>query len=479
MCAVQQTALTFFFTIRKSSCGTNGPLSPVAGPAPIIPKSALLKRLLLRILGLLILTGISIIALSWYFALVPVSPPAEDAFSPQIIAQGQMLAGIGNCAACHTVKGGNSLAGGLGMETPFGKLYSTNITPDPSTGIGSYSQVAFKRAMTQGVRRDGAHLFPVFPYTHFTTVNDADLTALYAFLMTQPPVIAPARDNTVPFPLNVRAFQAIWKQLYFVEGPLPTNAAKSLDWNRGRYLAEGLAHCASCHTPRNTLGAERPYAAYFGADIDGWYAPALTSANTAPLPWTEAELFVYLRNGATALHGVAVGPMSQVVHEGLAQSSDADLHALATYYADLNASATAAVNTDEVLAGVMQKSAQSSGLQNDRGATLYLAACASCHANIAGSPALLRPELGLNSALTAAEPTNFIWVILRGVGRDEGIPSVIMPGFAEALSDTEVAELSAYLRRRTALPAWKNLDASIALARKSSALNGPISHFVK
>lgn len=432
----------------------------------------MIKRLLLGLAGLLIVAGIAVIALSWHFPIAPVAPPVAGAFSQQIVAQGAVLAGVGNCAACHTVKGGPSFAGGFGIDTPFGKLYSTNITPDLSTGIGNWSQAAFKRAMTQGVRRDGAHLFPAFPYTHFTTVSDADLTALYAFLMTRPPVIAQARENTVPFPLNVRAFQAVWKQLYFKEGALPTNAAKSLDWNRGRYLAEGLAHCASCHTPRNALGAERPDAAYFGANLDGWYAPALTSANTAALPWTEAELFTYLRSGATALHGVAAGPMSEVVHDGLAQSSDADLHALAAYYADLNGSASApagaGARTDVVLAGVMQKSAQTAGLQNDRGATLYLAACASCHANSAGTPGLLRPELGLNSSMTAAEPTNLIRVILRGVGRDEGIPGVMMPGFAATLSDTEVAELSTYLRRRTSLPAWKNLDSSIAEARKNS-----------
>ncbi|MET3133671.1 mono/diheme cytochrome c family protein [Oxalobacteraceae bacterium GrIS 1.11] len=424
------------------------------------------KRTFFGLLGLLvIIAALGVYGWFWRPALAPIAPPAAAAFSPQLVAKGAMLAGIGNCAACHTVKGGAPLAGGLGLATPFGTIYSTNLTPDPDTGIGRWSPQAFKRAMREGVRRDGAHLFPVFPYTHFNLVNDEDLTALYAYCMTRPAVSAPAKQNTVPFPLSVRAMQAGWKLLYFRPAQYDTGLAKSVDWNRGRYLAEGLAHCAACHTPRNSLGAERSAAAYLGAPIDGWFAPALTAANTAPLPWTESELYAFLRSGASTLHGAATGPMAAVVHQGLSLAPDVDVHALATYFADLDGAAAPQPAAD--LAALMARSAQVRGQYNDRGAALYLAACASCHSNSDGKPAALRPELGLNSALTAAAPVNLVQVILHGVGR--GRPGALMPGFAGALSDVDIAQVAAYLRRsRTTLPPWSDLDASIAEARRNS-----------
>ena len=431
-----------------------------------------MKRVLFGLLGILIVIPLGAVALFWRPALAPVAPPPASAFSPQLVAKGTVLASMGNCAACHTVKGGASYAGGLPLATPFGTIYSTNITPDPDTGIGRWSQEAFKRAMREGVDQDGAHLFPVFPYTHFTIVTDEDLTALYAYFMTRPAVSAAPKKNTIPFPLNLRALQGGWKLLYFSKADYQANASKSADWNRGRYLAEGLAHCAACHTPRNKLGAEIKDSPYLGATVDAWFAPALTAANTAPLPWTEPEIFAFLRNGATDLHGVAAGPMSAVVHDGLALSPDADIHALAAYFADMNGAAGGvpdAAKADATLTKVMAKSAQVAGLYNDRGATLYLAACASCHSNSNGKPVGVRPELGLNSVLTAADPTNLVQVILHGVGKGEGMPGVMMPGFATALADADIAQLTAYLRRsRTELPPWKDLEASIAAVRKGS-----------
>ena len=429
----------------------------------------MLKRKLLGLLGLFIIVAVGAYAWAWRPALPPIAPPVFTAFSPQLVEKGAMLAGIGNCAACHSVKGGAAFAGGRALDTPFGAIHATNITPDPGSGIGNWSQTAFKRAMREGVRRDGAHLFPVFPYTHFSLVSDEDLTALYAYFMTRPAFAAPPKPNTVPFPLNVRAFQAGWKLLYFDKAPYQTDASKSVDWNRGRYLAEGLAHCAACHTPRNKLGAEIKGAPYLGARIDGWFAPALTAANTAPLAWTEPELFAFLRRGATASHGVAAGPMSEVVHDGLALASDADVHALAAYFSDMNGSAAVALKSAPLLGAVMARSAGVAGRYGDRGAGIYLAACASCHANADGKPAALRPELGLNSALTAADPVNLLQVILRGVGRAEGMPEMLMPGFAASLSDADIAALAAYLRRsRTTLAPWPELVAGVAAARRAA-----------
>ncbi len=346
-------------------------------------------------------------------------------------------------------------------------IYSTNITPDPETGIGRWSEAAFARAMHEGVARDGSHLFPAFPFDHFTKVTDEDVKALYAYFMTRPPVRATAQSNTVPFPLNIRLLQAGWKLLFVTDGRYQPDTTKSAEWNRGAYLAEGLSHCGACHTPRNLLGAEKSSQAYAGAEIDGWIAPPLTDANPAPAPWSQADLFSYLRSGSSAVHGTAAGSMSPVVHDGLAKLPDSDIEAIATYFADINRSATRAVGSQ---ASVISKAVSTSGLgirqEPDSDARLYVAACGSCHYN-SGAPLEVRPELALNTALTLPEPTNFIRVVLDGIGIRDGMPGVMMPGFARALSDPDIARLAAYLRRtRTELPAWTNIESQVAAIRK-------------
>ncbi len=421
---------------------------------------------LLLLLALLIAAALAAYLYYWRPALAPIDPPAATAFSPQVVDKGRILAGMGNCAACHTATGGAAFAGGHGLATPFGTIYATNITPDPQTGIGRWSLAAFQRAMREGVGRDGTHLYPVFPYTHFNGVSEADLTALYAYFMTRQPVYAVAPANTVPFPLNLRPLQAGWKLLYFKPASYRLDPGQGLDWNRGRYLAEGLAHCAACHTPRNALGAEIAGASYLGASIDHWYAPALTSANTAPLPWTQDELYAFLRTGATALHGVAAGPMSAVVHEGMDAAPDSDIRALSVYFAGVAGAAGRKVDADAVIQAGIVRSQRVSLVDNDRGASLYVAACASCHSNSNGQPVALRPELSLNSAVSAPDPANLVQVILHGIGKDAGMPGVLMPGFAASLTDNDVAQLAAYLRRsRSHQPAWTNLEAAVARVR--------------
>jgi mono/diheme cytochrome c family protein len=433
-------------------------------------RTVVIKRILIGVVIVFFVAMLGVLALAWRRAIEPIDPSSARNFPETLIAQGEVLAAAGNCASCHTTQGGQRFTGGLGLSTSFGTVYSANITPDPETGIGRWSEEAFARALREGVARDGSHLYPAFPFDHFTKINDDDMQALYAYLMTREPLKVAAQRNTVPFPLNIRALQAGWKLLFFHEGVYQPDTAKSADWNRGAYLAEGLGHCASCHTPRNALGASKSGEdEYAGAMIGGWFAPALTSANTAPLPWTQDELYLYLRTGATALHGVAAGSMSEVVHEGLAKLPDADVRAIAIYFSDMNQSASLVARTDETVAKAMQTSARGARQAADAGAAVYLAACAACHYNSGAMPLMVRPELALNSALTAADPTNLIQVVLHGVSTKDGIPGVLMPGFAHALSDADIANLSAYLRRtRTDQPAWKNLDATIAAIRKES-----------
>ncbi|MEA2728295.1 MAG: hypothetical protein QOF70_2770 [Acetobacteraceae bacterium] len=381
-----------------------------------------------------------------------------------------MLSGAGYCAVCHTRAGGEPFAGGYGLATPFGTIYSTNITPDPATGIGNWSEAAFARAMHEGVARDGSHLFPAFPYDHFTKVSDDDVKAVYAYIMTRPPVSTSPPPNTIPFPLNIRIFQEGWKLLFFRSGRYQPDTTKTAEWNRGAYLAEGLSHCGGCHTPRNTLGAEKVHDAYAGDMVDGWVAPTLTDANPSPVPWTQGELFSYLRSGASPLHGVSGGPMAPVIHTGLAAVPDADIQAQAVYFADIDQAAVRGSAVEAVVRSRLATSHLGSGQEYDPAARLYAGACIGCHYNAGPKPLTVRPELALNSALTLPTPANFIRVVLGGLSLQDGGPGLVMPAYASAFTDADVARLAAYLRRtRTDRPPWADVDKQVAAIREQLA----------
>jgi len=254
------------------------------------------------------------------------------------IERGRQLAALGDCAVCHTDANGIVNAGGRAIETPFGTIYSTNITPDVETGLGGWSYPAFERAMREGIHRDGRQLYPAFPYTHFAITTDADLQALYAYLMSQAPVRADNRAAALAFPFNWRPLMAGWNALFHRPDAFAADATKSATWNRGAYLVEGLGHCSACHSPRNALGAEQANAYLAGGFAEGWEAPPLTSLSHAPVPWSEDELFTYLRSGESRFHGVAAGPMAPVVKE-LAALPDEDIRAMAVYLASFNGAA--------------------------------------------------------------------------------------------------------------------------------------------
>src|SRR3954469_17866751 len=263
-------------------------------------------------------------------AIAPIARPDASVYSAATIARGQQLAALGNCAECHTMIGGALNAGGRALATPFGTIYATNITPDVETGIGAWSYPAFERAMRDGLHRDGRQLYPAFPYTHFAKTGDADMQALYAYLMAQPAVRATQPANTLTFPFNLRPLLAGWNALFHQTREFKPDPAKSDVWNRGAYLVEGLGHCSACHSPRNALGAEQRGAYLAGGFAEGWEAPPLTSLSHAPIPWSEDELFAYLRTGHSRYHGVAAGPMAPVVRD-LAALPDQDIRAMAVY----------------------------------------------------------------------------------------------------------------------------------------------------
>jgi mono/diheme cytochrome c family protein len=431
-------------------------------------EDTVLKKLLIAVVavGCLGLAGFAVLA--WRPAIAPVALPVPGSFAPELVAKGEALAGGGYCAECHTTKGGQPFAGGYAFATPFGVIYSTNITPDPETGIGTWSEAAFRRAMHEGVSRDGSHLFPVFTYDHFTRLTDDDVRALYAYFMTRTPVHAPAQPTGLPFPFNIRYLQAGWKLLFFRPGRFEPDGTKSAEWNRGAYLALGLSHCGACHTPRNLLGAEKLGDAYGGAVIDNWVAPPLTAVNPAPAPWTHEELYDYLRTGASKLHGTAAGPMSPVV-QGLGALPDSDIRAIATYFADVDKAADRLPAVSTAVSHAMSYASAKPAEAFDPDARLYTAACASCHYNAGSAPLAARPDLALNSAVHLPDPSNLIQVILRGISAEEGIPGVVMPAFGGALSDADVARIAAYLRRtRTSLSPWPDLATKVAAIRRQN-----------
>ena len=409
-------------------------------------------------------------AIAWRPAISAIDPPAPQSFDPALVKRGRELAAIGNCADCHTVRGGRDFAGGLQVPTPFGTIYSSNITPDAETGIGSWSEIAFRRAMRSGVARDGQHLYPTFPYDHFTNVTDDDDQALYAYLMTRPPVRAAARQNQLPFPLDRRVVIAGWKLLFLRLGTVEPDPGQSAEWNRGAYLVEGLAHCGACHTPRNALGAERTSARFAGGEADNWNAYAINSRSPSPVPWDTEALFAYLRQGFHPDHGTARGPMAEVV-SNLSSVKESDVHAIATYMAGVFGAPTPERKRqgDEVLAQA-KFSSSPVALTDAAGAAIYAAACATCHETSRPLP-YGGVNLALSTPISAPDPRNLVNIVLSGVRPVEGERSPIMPGFAGSMNDGQIAALVGYLRARFSnQPAWTGVENTIADARRTQTV---------
>ncbi|MCP1973837.1 cytochrome c [Bradyrhizobium elkanii] len=426
-------------------------------------------RIITGIAAIVLVAGSAVgLAVAWRPQIAAIAPPRADTFDPDVVKRGRELAAIGNCNTCHTVQGGATYAGGLPVPTPFGIVFSSNITPDAETGIGRWPEEAFVRAMRSGVARDGQHLYPTFPYDHFTNVSDADDRALYAFLMTRQPVHALPPANQLSFPLNYRPLIAGWKLLYLRSGDAPQDSAKGAEWNRGAYLVEGLAHCGACHTPRDALGAERVNAQFSGGEVDNWHAYALNDTSHAPVQWTADALDAYLRHGWQADHGTARGPMAEVVGN-LATVPDGDVRAIAVYMADI--SGTPAPDRERPADIVAQSSSDDVAQSHAAGGAIYAAACASCHE---GNRAL--PYGGVNLALSTAiaspDPRNLLNIVLSGVDAVEGERSPIMPGFSASIDDAQMVALTAYLRARFGKrPAWPNLGKAVRDARTAQAIS--------
>ncbi|WP_375263842.1 cytochrome c [Palleronia sp.] len=426
---------------------------------------------------LLLLVGALIAALIWAHepAIAEVDRPDPEAFDASAVEEGARLAAVGNCIACHTVPGGEAFAGGLAVPTPFGTIYSTNITPDPETGIGNWGLAAFERSMREGIDREGNHLYPAFPYTHYTLTSDEDIAAIYAYLMTRQPVEYAAPEPDLPFPLNMRPILAGWKLLYFDKGAFVPDPDASDLMNRGAYLAEGLGHCGGCHTPRNWAGAQIDEAHWSGGSAEGWTAYPIDETSPAPIPWRAEDLAFYLRHGWHAAHGVSRGPMAEVTGN-LGRLPDEDIVAIATYTAaqmgtpsqdeiEVADQLLEAVQTGRGRGQAADTMATPPAPENERGAAIFATACASCHE--AGRP---QPYGGLDfrlsTAVHAGSPQNIVNVTLFGLPPADGAASAIMPAYRSVLSDADMVALLDYMRAAyTDLPAWEGLEEMISATR--------------
>jgi len=403
----------------------------------------------------------------WPKALAPVADIDTSIYSQAAIERGRRIASAGNCMVCHTADGGIENAGGRALPTPFGTIYTSNITPDKETGIGTWSFEAFDRAMREGIRQDGAHLYPAFPYTFFVKMSDGDMRSLYAYLMTQPAAKAEPVKNEMSYPFNVRELLAGWNLLYNRSEQFEPDPVQSTLWNRGAYLVEGVGHCAACHSPYNALGGQKSDKLNHlsGAFIKGWEAPALNYMTHSPNPWTESDFYEYLRTGYSARHGVASGPMAPVV-QGLQELDNNDIKAMAHYLAGLPApEADTRVATAPAQAEVAPEQDATMSSQLLAGKNVFSGACAACH-DASGGPALFgaRPLLSLSTNIHSSSPDNLIQIILHGI-REPVDPGLgFMPGFRDSLNETQLANLLRYLRREFAPDknAWTGLEGRIS-----------------
>jgi mono/diheme cytochrome c family protein len=376
--------------------------------------------------------------------------PEPELRSPTIgslgssLEQGRYLATIGNCQTCHTASGGKPFAGGMKFLTDFGVLYSTNITSERETGIGGWSFEDFYQAMKRGVRPDGAHLYPAFPYTSFARLTDADIGSLYLFTKSIEPAHAEARPNELKFPYNLRFGLRAWNRLFHDQGAYAADPTKSTDWNRGAYLVQGIGHCGGCHTPRNFLGAERSDLALSGGVLYDevrpgkyrqWSAVNLTPAKNGLGGWSAQSITEYLKRGQCE-RAVVQGPMNEVVMNSTRYLADADVHAIATYLKGLSASS--------------RKGGRGGDPQQlAAGEVTYTVHCGTCHLPTGLGDEVLGVRLAGNAIVQATDPASLINVILYGPHLPPP-PFVAdrtrMKPFGKRLSDEDIANLATYVR---------------------------------
>jgi mono/diheme cytochrome c family protein len=412
-----------------------------------------MKRALTVLVALLVIGVVAMFLLNRPDSAAGTAPKIAGApASAALVARGEYLTKAADCVACHTVPdSGKPFAGGVAFKLPFGTLYSTNITPDPTHGIGAYSDEDFVRAVREGVRRDGQHLYPAFPYTSYTALSRDDVLAIKAYLLSLPAIAEPNRPNELGFPFNQRWAMSFWNAAFFKSQRFVADASKPEQWNSGAYLATALGHCGECHTPRNAGFGLEHGRELAGEELQGWRAYNITADPKYGIGgWSDSDILAYLTKGHAAERASAAGPMGEAVEHSLQFLDPEDGAALVAYLRTIPAHegrhpvevdpkpATLAQSTS-MLPGPEELKAESDGLK------LFEGACAGCHqwdgAGRESSYASLSGTRGVNDA-TAINVTQ---VILQGAKYRVGDSDVLMPAFGDAYSDAEVSALANYV----------------------------------
>ncbi|HEX4507548.1 MAG TPA: c-type cytochrome [Alphaproteobacteria bacterium] len=405
----------------------------------------------------------SILALAALWAIPALAAPPADQ-----IKQGEYLVRAGDCVACHTDPGGKEMAGGRAMPTPFGTLYSTNITPDPEAGIGKWTADDFYNVLHNGRSPDGGLLYPAMPFPEYTKVTRADSDAMFAYLKSVPPVRQPNKENQLSFPYNNRQLVFGWRTLFFNEGEYKPDPKKSTEWNRGAYLVQGLGHCTMCHTAINALGGNSQSKEFQGGLIpmQNWYAPSLTSNKEAGLgDWSIEDIAGLLRDGISK-RGVVYGPMAEVTYDSLQYMTEADARAMAVYLKSLGEGSPPDKESSSV-------ALSESSLLMTLGKSIYDGQCASCHGAKGQGAVPNYPPLAGNPSIQMQSAVNPIRMVLNG-GYPPGTPRnpmpYGMPPFAQNLSDDQVAAVVTYIRS-----SWGNRGAAVSAREANELRTAPLN----
>ena len=376
------------------------------------------------------------------------------------IERGRYLAVLSDCAACHTAPGGQPFAGGLALETPFGKLVAPNITPDPETGIGNMTNAEFLATLHDGRGRNGRRLYPAMPYPAYTKMSDEDVLAIRAYLATVAPVSKQVISNQLPFPFNIRLSMAFWNALNFTPGRYQPNPQKPAEWNRGAYIVEGAAHCGTCHTPKTVLGGDKNDHALQGATLQGWFAPNITNDPRKGIGgWSKDDLIQYLKTGTNSWT-LASGPMAEAVTHSTSRMTDEDISAIAAYLKDSDTSGPAPKpNPVTANDGAMRA-----------GAAIYKDSCAVCHRDAGTGEAHLFPRFAGSALVQSDDPTTLVRMVLQGAraASTSSMPTApAMPAFDWRLNDTQVAAVLTYIRN-----SWGNAASPVSASAIASQREG-------
>jgi mono/diheme cytochrome c family protein len=396
------------------------------------------------------------------FAALIGAASAQDLQRFDLIERGRYQAVLGDCAACHTAPGGQPYAGGLALQTPFGKLVAPNITPDRETGIGNWTEDEFVAAMHDGRGRGGTRLYPAMPYPAYTKMTRDDALAIRAYLATVNPVSNAVEVNQLPFPFNIRLSLVFWNALNFTPGRYQPNPQKSAEWNRGAYIVEGATHCGTCHTPKTFLGGDKSDAPLAGATLQGWFAPNITTDPRVGVGgWSKDDLVEYLKTGTNAWT-LASGPMAEAVFHSTSKMTDADIAAIATYLKDSGVGTAAPKPVTVALDGKAMRA----------GAAIYKDSCAACHRDSGNGEVNLFPRLSGSALVQSDDPTTLLRVVLQGsraVSTSAKPTAPAMPAFDWRLNDDQAAALLTYIRNSWGNTASPMSAGSVASARASLA----------